>query len=76
MMRAWLYAPETVSAQTVGESWEQRRERVRLEQDRDAQNEAMLWQMERNTKGRNEYAYVPAERKIEILKALRGSGCC
>jgi hypothetical protein len=69
--RAWLYRVDTVTAsQALNETWEEKRDRVKLEQERDAQAEATLWRIARSSKGKNEFAWIEPERKAEILKAF------
>lgn len=67
---AWLY--RVVAEESHGpETWAQKRERLVLERDREAQNEALLWRALRDCKGPNEYAWIPAEIKVEFLRALK-----
>jgi hypothetical protein len=69
---AWLYKVGVVAAASVGEDWEERRHRVMVEADREAQNEALLWRTfrDRRTKGANSFSWIAAETKAEILRAF------
>jgi hypothetical protein len=67
----WLFGVEVMSAAYVAESPVERRERIAIEQDREAQNEALLWRTHRNTKGANEFRYATAQQKAEVFRALK-----
>jgi hypothetical protein len=67
----WLFRVSVISAAHVFESRSQRQERVLIEQEQERQNEALLWRVSRNTKGANEFRWIPAGHKAEILRALR-----
>jgi hypothetical protein len=68
--RAWLYRVDTVPASQVGQSLSERQEALLIEQERERQNEALLWRTFRDTKGANEFTWIPAETKAEMLKAF------
>jgi hypothetical protein len=67
----WLFGVEVMSAAYVAESPVERRERIAIEREREAQNEALMWRTFRGTKGANEFRWIPAGHKAEILRALR-----
>jgi hypothetical protein len=67
----WLFRSTVIPATWIGDSLIERRERVAIEREREAQNEALLWRTFRGTKGANEFRWIPAERKAEYLNALR-----
>ena len=71
--RAWLFKVGIIRASAIGEAWDQRRERVMRDLDRDLQNEALLWRTfrDRRTKGANSFSWIASDHKIEILRALR-----
>jgi hypothetical protein len=70
-IRAWLYKAGVISAAYVGETICERQERLLFEQERERQNEALLWRTFRDTKGANEFRWIPARHKAELLRALR-----
>jgi hypothetical protein len=67
----WLFQIEVMSAAYLTESRSDRQERVLFERERDRHNEALLWRTFRHTKGANEFRWIPAGHKSEILRALR-----
>ena len=70
-LRAWMYSVGVIRADQVGGSLFEKQDRVMLELDREAQNEALLWRTRRNAKGPNEFAWIPVEAKAEIIRAFR-----
>jgi hypothetical protein len=67
----WLFRVGVISASYVSETASERRERIAIEREREAQNEALLWRTFRNTKGANEFRWIPAGHKTEIFRALK-----
>jgi hypothetical protein len=67
----WLFRVGVISAAQIAETLSERRERVAIEREREAQNEALVWRTFRGTKGANEFRWIPAKHKAEILRALR-----
>lgn len=47
----WLYRVGVISAAQITETLGEHRERVAIEREREAQNEALLWRTFRGTKG-------------------------
>jgi hypothetical protein len=67
----WLFRVSLISAAQLAETVSQRKERVLFERERETQNEALLWRTFRHTKGANEFRWIPAKHKAEILRTLR-----
>jgi len=67
----WLFRASVISAAYIAETANQRQERVVLERERERQNEALIWLASRKTRGANEFRWIPAEHKAEIIRALK-----
>jgi hypothetical protein len=67
----WLYRVGVISAAQITETLSERRERVAIERERESENEALLWRTFRGTKGANEFRWIPAGHKAEIMRALK-----
>lgn len=67
----WLFCTTVISAGQSAEIRSAQREWALVERERETQNEALLWCTFRNTKGANEFRWIPAGHKAEVLRALR-----
>ena len=67
----WLFHVTVMSAGQSQEIRAVNREWALLDRERERQNEALIWRARRNTKGKNEFRYIPADRKAEYFRALK-----